>query len=582
MAGIFICYRREDTAGWAGRLCADLKASLRGADVFMDIDAIPPGVRFDEYIAQAVGSCSVLLALIGPRWLTVTDKNGRRRLDDPADFTRLEIVTALRRNIPVIPALVGGARVPAAEDLPADLKLLVRRQSYELADHRWAADCRGLAQALSSMVRPKRRAGRHLLAGLGLLGLVILGGYGVKLWIDYEAGTQRTSTKTPQPTLPTPLPTLPWAPVATAPSTPPSTRPQATSPAIQLSVTKLEFGLGRVGEDTRGKYVQKLRITNLTGRPLALSYTRDGTDPADFPTRRSNCEASLTGAMTVADECYIDIDFVPTAAGRRSAVLIVDATASGEPERYRVTLSGTGHASTPVSRPRIQLSVSELDFGSRPVGSDPRSYRDSRVVVTNTTGTPLAVKYQAAGANPRDFPLLASDCDAALRGLMTVVRDCYISIDFDPSEAGPREAVLSVDTQTVVLRGTGVAENAAAPGAVRVEGASCQALGSGVYRVELWGKVAGPADSVLNVGDRAPGPYRRIANEESELSCGDWTKSPSAGNVCMRAGGPRSAAWRLRKVFAPQGAPVDAYASLYTKTSGKTPIASKQVRLTCS
>ena len=136
MAGVFICYRRDDSAGWAGRLCADLKAGLHGATVFMDIDAIPPGVPYDTYIGQAVGSCDVLIALIGPRWLAAADKAGRRRLEDQGDFTRIEIVTALKRNIRVIPALVGGAEVPAAEDLPADLKPLARRQCYELADHR--------------------------------------------------------------------------------------------------------------------------------------------------------------------------------------------------------------------------------------------------------------------------------------------------------------------------------------------------------------------------------------------------------------------------------------------------------------
>ena len=82
MPGIFISYRRDDAAGWAGRLSADLRAGLRGAAVFMDIDAIPPGVPYDDYIAQAVGSCDVLIALIGQHWLTITDKAGRRRLDE--------------------------------------------------------------------------------------------------------------------------------------------------------------------------------------------------------------------------------------------------------------------------------------------------------------------------------------------------------------------------------------------------------------------------------------------------------------------------------------------------------------------
>lgn len=109
MAGIFISYRRADAEGWAGRLSDSLKVELGRVNIFRDIDDIPPGVEFDTYIAEAVGSCDVLIALIGPRWLNVTDKSGQRRLDDPNDFIRLEIATALKRNVRVIPALVGDA-----------------------------------------------------------------------------------------------------------------------------------------------------------------------------------------------------------------------------------------------------------------------------------------------------------------------------------------------------------------------------------------------------------------------------------------------------------------------------------------
>jgi hypothetical protein len=111
MAGIFICYRRDDAAGWAGRLHADLQAGLPGVDIFRDIDDIPPGVKYSAYIANAVGSCDVLIALIGPQWLTAGTAAGARRLDDPNDFIRLEITAGLQRDIRVIPALVGGARL---------------------------------------------------------------------------------------------------------------------------------------------------------------------------------------------------------------------------------------------------------------------------------------------------------------------------------------------------------------------------------------------------------------------------------------------------------------------------------------
>src|SRR6266478_494516 len=118
MGTIFISYRRDDASAWAGRLSDTLKAILGRVSIFRDIEDIPPGVEFDSYIAQAVGSCDALLALIGPNWLSASDSAGGRRLDDPRDLTRLEIATALKRDIRVIPVLVAGAKMPGPPDLP--------------------------------------------------------------------------------------------------------------------------------------------------------------------------------------------------------------------------------------------------------------------------------------------------------------------------------------------------------------------------------------------------------------------------------------------------------------------------------
>ncbi len=100
--------------------------------VFKDVDNIEPGEDFVERITAAVGSCDVLLALIGPQWLTITDENGQRRLDNPEDYVRLEIETALTRKIRVIPILVDDARMPRANELPATLAPLVRRNAVEI------------------------------------------------------------------------------------------------------------------------------------------------------------------------------------------------------------------------------------------------------------------------------------------------------------------------------------------------------------------------------------------------------------------------------------------------------------------
>src|SRR5829696_3478559 len=117
---IFINYRREETAPWAGWLFDRLDARYAG-QVFKDVDSIELGDDFVEVITEAVGSCDVLLALIGDQWVTIADKDGRRRLDNSEDFVRVEIEAALTRNVRVIPILVGGATMPGAEELPPSL-----------------------------------------------------------------------------------------------------------------------------------------------------------------------------------------------------------------------------------------------------------------------------------------------------------------------------------------------------------------------------------------------------------------------------------------------------------------------------
>src|SRR5215467_12024671 len=187
MAGIFISYRRSDAGGWAGRFSDSLRAELGHAMIFRDIDNIPPGVEFDAFIVESVSSCDALIALIGPTWLTASE-SGKRRLDNPNDFTRIEIVTALQRKIRVVPVLVGNAQMPRADDLPHDLKPLARRQAYELTDRRWMDDCRNLADVLRPIVgqRSWRRCSPRLAAAIAasLIVVLALGGYGLKVLYD--------------------------------------------------------------------------------------------------------------------------------------------------------------------------------------------------------------------------------------------------------------------------------------------------------------------------------------------------------------------------------------------------------------
>ncbi len=109
MPGVFLSYRREDSSGYAGRLFDILSAQFGAANVYMDLDSIAGGDDFAAVIEREINRAEVLIAVIGSRWLTITDKNGVRRLDSSNDFVRSEISMALQRGIRVIPVLVGDA-----------------------------------------------------------------------------------------------------------------------------------------------------------------------------------------------------------------------------------------------------------------------------------------------------------------------------------------------------------------------------------------------------------------------------------------------------------------------------------------
>lgn len=141
MPGIFISYRRIDTVAWAGHLFADLRKSFGASQVFMDINGgIPRGADFEQVLTTALEGCDALLALIGPQWIGCERPDKTRRLDAPDDWVRNEISTALRRNITVMPVLLGGASFPGEVELPEDLRALRKRQQAEVTDTRWDYD----------------------------------------------------------------------------------------------------------------------------------------------------------------------------------------------------------------------------------------------------------------------------------------------------------------------------------------------------------------------------------------------------------------------------------------------------------
>ncbi len=189
--GIFISYRRDDARHAAGRLADDLAEHFDPQSIFRDIEGIDPGVDFVDALEQALGSCAVMLVLIGHQWLGIQDADGRRRLQLADDWIRLEITSALKRGIRVVPVLLEGARLPDADELPEDLRPLCRRQTAELSDSRWRGDLRRLVDTLSRVPGLERsrahaapaapspsaakNSGRRSLwlgAGLGVFGLM--------------------------------------------------------------------------------------------------------------------------------------------------------------------------------------------------------------------------------------------------------------------------------------------------------------------------------------------------------------------------------------------------------------------------
>ena len=183
---VFISYRRQDSAAYAGRIYDAMVARFGEQNVFMDLD-LAPGVDFVEQITEGVSACQVLIEVIGPTWATVKSDDGEVRITDPEDFVRLELEIALKRpEVTLIPVLVSGARMPNPDALPAELRPITRRNALELSDARWQYDVGrlnnrldelfgGVAAAPAAKVPPKRPLPRPPDWRLILEGVVVAG-----------------------------------------------------------------------------------------------------------------------------------------------------------------------------------------------------------------------------------------------------------------------------------------------------------------------------------------------------------------------------------------------------------------------
>jgi TIR domain len=160
-AGIFISYRRDESAGYAGRIADRFIEHFGEARVFRDIDSMEPGLDFVVAIERALESCAVVLVVIGRNWTSTLREHEQTGQED---YMQLEVATALKRNdVRVIPVLVQGASMPRAEELPDDLSALRRRNAIELHDSSWNEEIRRLITTLDRVLerRPveKRESG---------------------------------------------------------------------------------------------------------------------------------------------------------------------------------------------------------------------------------------------------------------------------------------------------------------------------------------------------------------------------------------------------------------------------------------
>ncbi len=150
MLTIFISYRRDDSAAHAGRIYDYLAAHYGDDQIFMDIEDIAPGRDFMEVIEERVAACDVQLVIIGKHWANIRDEHGRQRLENADDGVRMEIAAALKRDIVMVPLLVGGAKMPRALELPPELEPLLRRQAVEINDRDFRQDMEHLVGSLES------------------------------------------------------------------------------------------------------------------------------------------------------------------------------------------------------------------------------------------------------------------------------------------------------------------------------------------------------------------------------------------------------------------------------------------------
>jgi hypothetical protein len=203
---VFISYRRSDSHAHAGRLADFLSSRLGKEHVFIDVDNIPAGREFFEFISDTMARTDVLVVVIGPNWQSVTDGEGTRRLDDPADIVRRETEAAFARGAKVVPVLVDGATMPAESALPDSLKPITAINAFSLPNRGWNVAATELVAALKRSTSSGRggyvRSSSPALVGVAAVAIVVAIALGVAALLrsDTSGANRAAGLTTPRST----------------------------------------------------------------------------------------------------------------------------------------------------------------------------------------------------------------------------------------------------------------------------------------------------------------------------------------------------------------------------------------------
>ncbi len=547
MRAIFISYRRDDAEGHAGRLFQDLCESFGKDAVFMDVSGIEPGLDFRRAIDQQISSCGVLLAVIGKNWLNATDAAGRRRLDDPQDFVRLETATALRRGIPVVPVLVHEAQMPQADQLPEDLKDLAFRNAVELSHTRWDSDVELLVRALR----------RH---------------------VD-EPGSARATAAAPA-AAERPAATAPPQPNVAVAAPPPAESNGSASASHgwrwPVVLAALVVGGAAVGYIAWQRSQEAARADAEANR-LAVEKAQAEARAASEAAARAQAEADAAAAREQVARAKEE------AARRDQAARAVAAASAPEPQP---AARQPGRSAAP-SGPN---AIGAFAFDPPPdsvlaPGQPVRVSFDYRT--TEAEGVRIWVEPLVGGMPPPNTswggsPRLAAGSGKHSSGF--TVRAADVGVDgvkvFMKSATRPErlfETILPVHYQ---FRADPRAPRVPIGPVPKIVKAACTLVGGGVYRLDLYGAAEGGDNVTVSVG--SDGALPRDPASPGAIECGAWRMS--GPNACTRdPGQPSGTRWRLRRDAAFVLLPGSAWAVMHlTRPDGSTQrLGEQRVEIDC-